>query len=77
MSTNQRICREINRRQAKVQDLQTEIQRTEHFIGERKCYLTSLKESLIQEYDEIQRQTELKSAVDTKFVSISLLKCFI
>ena len=61
MSNHQRIEREISRRQAKVKELQSEIQRTEHFLGDRKSYLTFLRESLVHEYNEIQRQEKLQA----------------
>ena len=64
--------REISIRQAKVAELQSEIQRTEHFLGDGKCYLTSLRESLVHEYNEIQRQEKLRSAIDSKYVSPSV-----
>ena len=76
MSNHQRIEREISRRQAKVKELQGEIQRMEHFLGDKKSYLTSLRESLVQKYNEIQRQEKLRSAIDTRYVSVSV-KCFI
>ena len=71
MSKHQQLNREINRRQAKVQELQTEIQRTEHFLGERRSYLASLRESLVQECNEIQRHEKLQAAIDSKYVSIN------
>ena len=75
MGDHRQIERDISRRQVKIKDLQSEIQRMEHFLGGKKSYLASLKETLVHENNEIQRQEKLQSSLDTKYVSIPA-KCF-
>ena len=77
MSDHRRIERDISRRQVKVRDLQAEIQRMEHFLGDKKSYLTSLKETLVHEYNEIQKQEKLRSAIDSRHVSLICLMFYL
>ena len=72
MGDHRQIERDISRRQVKIKDLQSEIQRMEHFLGSKKSYLASLKETLVHENNEIQKQEKLRSAIDSKYVSPSV-----
>ena len=72
MGDHRQIERNGIRRQVKIKDLQNEIQRLEHFLGGKKSYLASLKETLAHENNEIQKQEKLRSAIDSKYVSPSV-----
>ena len=66
---DRQIERDIGRRQGKIKELQNEIQRLEHFLGGKKSYLASLKETLARENNEVQKQEKLRLSTDSKYVS--------
>ena len=72
MGDQRRIERDISRRQVKINDLRSEIQRLEHFLGGKKNYLACLKETLVQENIDLQQKEELLSSLDSKYVSLSV-----
>ena len=75
MTNHQRLAREISRREAKITELHSEIKRTERFLGDRRSYLTSLKEAIVNECDEIRKNRTLQSSIDDRHVSL-FAKCY-
>ena len=69
---SRQIQRDIDRHQGNIRNLENEIQRLEHFIGGKRSYLSSLKETLACESKELQMKEKLRVSSDLKWVSFVL-----